>query len=243
MYNEKLSLKEDPYRTIPKVATATLDVFYVVYSLQPTFDNHLRTTTSTLIKTRQFRSSTMVTYHRISHEIRADELTKSQFILIDNRPCRITSITFSSTSHNTPTLHILGIDITTPSKPQSFFQNHQQTRSLHCRPKAIVSVPEVGYLRGDRLQVGDYVVHGELIGHIKMLTTTNVGSRQQILATALKPLDGLPTTSILWDDEMVTTPKLEVTEFRLLAFLEAQIVEFENENGDSALNVAQVENR
>ena len=215
--------------------------FYIVYWRSPTFDNHFKTTTSTIIKPHSSGSSTMVRQYRISHDVRADEISKSQFILINNRACRVTSITFSPTSHNTPTLHILGTDITIPSKPRSFFENPQQTHSLHCNPRALVPVPEIEFIRGDRLEVGDFVTHGELVGHIKSLNIFNVGLKQRIHATVIQPLDRQPTKGVLWDDEMVQAPKLDVTEFRLRCFPEPQVVEFENDG--TSLNVAQVENR
>jgi translation elongation factor P/translation initiation factor 5A len=171
---------------------------------------------------------------KIAKMIRADELTKSQFVVISGRPCRITSTTFNPSSHNAPTVHIIGTDITTTLKPRSFVQQHQQTCSLYSSPKALVPVPEVTSMRGDRLQVGDYVRNRDILGHITHLQVTKAGLRQKIYIFAKEILTGNITKGIVWDDQMVEMPTLNRTELRLLGFLEPQIIEVEDPNSPLA---------
>jgi hypothetical protein len=170
----------------------------------------------------------MATPLTVAHVIRADELSESQIIIIGLHACRITSITFSPTSHFHPTIHILGTDITTPLQPLSFANDPEQTYSLHSAPKAHIPIPEVDSIRADRMQVGDYVKHRDIHGHVKLLRIAKAGLKQQIHVVAIEPLSRHATTAILWGDEMVQTPKLDITEFRLHGFIEPQIVEIVN---------------
>lgn len=156
--------------------------------------------------------------------IRADELSKSQFVTILGRPCRITSITFSATSHNTPTLHIMGIDITTDRIPRSFLRNPQQTYSLYSSPTALVPVPLVSYIRGDRLQIGDYVNSIMLRGHITQIHYCKVGLKQMIHLVTREVVTGVFMTGIMWDGDLIEVPRVQSSEFRALGFVAPQVI-------------------
>lgn len=189
---------------------------------------HFTNTTLIYIETAQNHFLMMDEPLTISHAIRADELSESQFIIIGDRPCRITSIAFSPTSHFYPTIHIVGTDITTPLKLHSFSNNLYQTYSLHSASKANIPIPEVDSIRADRLQVGDYVRHKNVEGHVKLLRVSDAGWKQQVHVVAIEPLSRQTMTAILWDDDIVQTPKLNITESRLRGFVEPQIVEISN---------------
>jgi translation initiation factor 5A len=161
---------------------------------------------------------------KIAHEIPAAELSKHQFILISDRPCRITSITLSVDSP--ATLHIIGTDITTALFARSFRQNPQQTYSLHCIPTTPVPVPKITSIRADRLVIGDYVLIKEELSKITDITISKVAvGGQKVHVVATEVFSGEVIQALMWDKEMVEWPEVKKRDLELLDMTEDRWLE------------------
>lgn len=169
--------------------------------------------------------------------VRVDELTDAKFVLISGRPCRIVSITDCPTSHNCPTVHIMGVDVTTARKPRSFRQWPQQTYSLYAAPKALVPVPMVEFIRADRLAIGDYVTDIGLLGHVIEVGFTRAGEREVVHVVAEEMITGVQTRKIMWDNELMVIRPAAWKEYRIETFPDTQLISMFTEDGMNIVGV------